>query len=478
MNNGLSFVSFFKDILQHLLICILLLTLLEDERYLGQAGLVSEFLDYVDRRAGLLIGRGGDSAEGKPALYSFPHRTFQEYLAGCSMVTDRGAAREYWQRVREGDTWYLAAQLGAEELLYNNPQGETLFLDLAYELCPEQAPQDAAAWRACIWSGYMARQVGRLVIERDEAKPGAGLAYWKRLQERLPQALAQEGWLPAVERAEAGRILAAIGDDRPGVGLVKEDGLLIPDGISYAAIAWGEEVPAGKYEIGGDRDAFGSFKNQQVVIERPYRLSRYPVTNAQFQSFIDAPDREDGRWWQGIPADERKFDTPYFPFANHPRESVSWYQAVAFCRWLGDKLGYPVDLSHEYEWEVAARYPDGRFYPWGSDFEVEKANIEESGLGQTTAVGLYPSGKNPALDLYDLSGNVWEWCRNEYDKPDETWLDKDPMDGSGDWRVLRGGSWSPNRNAARAAARFNVTPFNRYSNLGFRLVVRRSPSHP
>jgi formylglycine-generating enzyme required for sulfatase activity len=261
------------------------------------------------------------------------------------------------------------------------------------------------------------------------------------------------------------------------VGLDRETGL--PD------IAWGGEVPAGTYKIGGQ---YG-FEVHDVPIEQPYRLSRYPITNAQFQCFLDAPDWDNPAWWKDIPPDEVKFAEPAFPYANHPRERVSWYQALAFCRWLNDKLrrgllqheelaagAYELQLPHEYEWEVAARWPNEdvheRLYPWGDEFEIERANTREGAIGQTTAVGLYPSGKNRALELYDLSGNVWEWCRNNYIDPED-----DQIDDSGDSRVVRGGSWINNQNYARAAYRNNYNPDNRNDNLGFRVVARRPPSH-
>ncbi|MFQ5821924.1 MAG: NACHT domain-containing protein, partial [Candidatus Heimdallarchaeota archaeon] len=93
------------------------LTLLEKDEYLGSPTLASEFLDYVDQRAGLLVGRGGEP--NRPASYSFPHRTFQEYLAGCYLVSQRDPARQYFVLAGEGEYWSLAAQLGAEEVLYN-----------------------------------------------------------------------------------------------------------------------------------------------------------------------------------------------------------------------------------------------------------------------------------------------------------------------------------------------------------------------
>lgn len=146
-------------------------------------------------------------------------------------------------------------------------------------------------------------------------------------------------------------------------------------------------------------------------------------------------------------------------------------QAVAFCRWLSHKLGYEVDLPHEYEWEVAARYSDGRRYPWGDEFDKEKANTSESGIGQTTAVGIFPACRNPALDLYDLSGNVWEWCRNKYDQPTDAAVDK-----SSESRTLRGGSWFNFQSFARVAFRNDFHPSYRYHDVGFRVVVRRPPS--
>ncbi len=282
----------------------------------------------------------------------------------------------------------------------------------------------------------------------------------------------------AVGRA-LGRVYLADGtllDNRPGVGIVIRDGMKIPD------LAWGEAVPAGTYTVGGDKDAARSFDQHQVPIPRAYRLARYPITYAQFACFIEAPDVNDPRWWDGMPAEQEVYGTVYplrewsdqaFPFGNHPRENVSWYQAVAFCRWLSDKLGYVVELPHETEWEVAARYLDGRLFPWGNEFDASKANTSEgqASIGQTSAVGLYPQGVHKKLGLYDLIGNVWEWCQNKYGDPNEV-----SVDDSGGWRVLRGGSWYNLQSYARAASRGDGHPFARFDDVGFR-VVCRPPSH-
>ena len=277
---------------------------------------------------------------------------------------------------------------------------------------------------------------------------------------------------PAARRTLYELALAQLAAPQPGAGIVERDGLRLPD------IVWGGAVPAGSYTVGGDKDAYGSFDKQRVRIPNAYQLARYPVTYAQFHCFVDAPDFTDPRWWEGMPEEEkgygrtyrlRELDEQCFQFWNHPRESVSWYQAVAFCRWLSDKLGYTVDLPHEYEWEAAARYggvaADGRFYPWGNTFDRSKANTAEGGPGRTSPVGAYPAGANEALNLYDMSGNVWEWCRNKYGDPDMETPDK-----SGASRVLRGGSWRSGQSGARASYRYYALPGSRNGYGGFRVV--------
>ena len=258
-------------------------------------------------------------------------------------------------------------------------------------------------------------------------------------------------------RAQAGRTLSQLGDTRPGVGVfVRAAGLKLPD------IAWGKEIAPGIYP----------YQNGTVEIKQAYQLARYPITYAQFQCFIDAPDVNDAAWWQGMPPDSNnKWYKQYFPYANHPRESVSWYQAVAFCRWLSHQLGLEIRLPHEEEWEVAARYPDDRSYPWGNEWNSNNTNTSESGIGQTTAVGLYPHGPHPDLRLYDLSGNVSEWCQNKYLDPTN-----EMVYASNDWRAVRGGSWDSDQSQARGACRSSYHPKLRDFDLGYR-VVRCSLSH-
>jgi len=254
------------------------------------------------------------------------------------------------------------------------------------------------------------------------------------------------------ERLTTGRYLAQFGDPRPGVG-VREDGL--PD------IAW-VEIPGGEVRLEG--------------IDKPFPVeafetARYPISHVQFQAFIEAEDGyRNTKWWQGIEQSDAP-ETPRWSQANGPRETVSWYEAVALCLWLSAKLGYAVRLPSEFEWQQAATGGDPkREYPWGK-WEEGRSNSSETGLNRTTAVGFYPHGTWAGGPL-DMAGNVWEWCLNKYDDPEALGIDR-----SDDSRALRGGSWNSDRNYCCAASRSDPRPGFRSVDVGFRVVRPRSVEH-
>ncbi|MFZ1474651.1 MAG: SUMF1/EgtB/PvdO family nonheme iron enzyme, partial [Anaerolineae bacterium] len=425
------------------------LVLLDQAEYLGDTSLAAEFLDYVDQRAGLLLGRGGEL--GHPATYSFPHRTFQEYLAGCYLVGQREPDRTYYAHAAEGDYFGLAARLGAEELLYNRRNLHGL-LDLAYHLCPAHEIATTQARRATLWAGLTAALAGRETIERDANGPDGGPVYLARLIPRLAALLA--AGLTPPERADAGVALARLGDPR-GEAMTIE-------GMAFCF------VPAGRFVMGsaaGDKAADSDEKPQHAVdLAYGYWMGRYPVTNAQYAAFVagggyDVRDywpeaaaadfwrqgEFKGRWddtWRRGPND---YGEP-FTLPNHPVVGVSWYEALAFVRWLSGRAarslpaGWEARLPSEAEWEKAARggeeipvsaviRPLGadlaaapgimrqanresqRTYPWGEEITPEKANYDDTGIGATSAVGCFPLGASP-YGVEELSGNVWEWTRS------------------------------------------------------------------
>lgn len=280
-------------------------------------------------------------------------------------------------------------------------------------------------------------------------------------------------------RAMLGRVLSKAGDPRTGVGL-GADGL--PD------IDW-VLIPAGKFKMGHKDEK----DNPPRVLTLPYhfQIARYPVTYAQFQTFItDTEGAGDYRWWEGIPERSmlslgyayptRQIGEQSFKYANHPRENVNWYQVIAFCRWLSWRLGggyaldaindWAVRLPTEFEWEKAARANTGWTYPYGYEFDAAKDNTGKTGIEQTSAVGIFPDGDTPhwSKPISDLSGNVWEWCLTDYDNPQVNAVQENIS--STTRRVLRGGSWSSDHLSARAASRNSYNPNLRNFNLGFRLL--------
>ncbi|MBA1446739.1 MAG: SUMF1/EgtB/PvdO family nonheme iron enzyme [Gammaproteobacteria bacterium] len=197
-------------------------------------------------------------------------------------------------------------------------------------------------------------------------------------------------------------------------------------------------------------------------------ISRYPVTNAQYQAFIEAGGYESDKWWENLNRPEP--EKPQWNHANRPRTDINWYEAVAYSRWLSAMRNLPIRLATEAEWEKAARGNKGQGYPWGEEYINGYANVNESSVGgkpleQTTTVGLYPQGASP-YGAMDMAGNVWEWCLNKFDHPDQV-----GADASGNTRVLRGGSWIVDPLAARADYRYSNRPANRFYRWGFRLLL-------
>lgn len=265
------------------------------------------------------------------------------------------------------------------------------------------------------------------------------------------------------ERAKAGRRLAEIGDPRSGVGLG-------PDGLPD--MDW-VEVPAGEFIFGGDGKAFNGLPYQKLYLDAFY-MARYPVTYSQYLAFVNAKDGYRNRnWWDGftyltLGAYKQRWRIP-----NYPCENVTWYEAIAFCRWLGTKLKLDLGLPTEQQWEKGARGIDGRVFPWGNEYIRGYANIDEKGSGvgpyyrkKTTAVGIYQQGMSP-YKILDMSGNVWEWCSNEFKNPTDIRLTADTR------RVIRGGAWLFGDRVARVTSRFRGSTNGRSDVIGFRVVCNK-----
>lgn len=230
-------------------------------------------------------------------------------------------------------------------------------------------------------------------------------------------------------------------------------------------------VSAGPFLLGSDplKDKAAQDDEQpQHAVELPeFYIGKYPVTNAQFAAFLRAA---------GYKAASDKWQSGQFPQGGttHPATHLSWYDAVAFCRWFSQQSGSLVRLPTEAEWEKAARGIDGRIYPWGDQPPTAELCNFGVKVGSTTSVGSYsPQGDSP-YGAVDMAGNVWEWCSTlwvQHAYPflvQDEWRD-DYLKGEGA-RVVRGGSWSNFQYNARCAHRRWGNPHNSFSSYGFRLV--------
>lgn len=396
-----------------------------------------KLLPALQHRAGILQSRDGRNFE-------FAYR-FEEFLAGCHL-----AKRDAWPA--ESLFHERAEQLLLEQKDYAR---QVVLWAAGYNAHVQKGDRNTVRELVALLlqANQPAEEVlggmSRLKLAADIAVD-AGMEEWverrvpgtadtvQKLRAQLAEARDNK-LLKCSDRSVAASALGRLGDTRDGVGL-REDGLL--------EFAWSDELKAGEFRLGETGEV--------VQIPRSYQISRYPITVGQFQAFVDQGGyRDDGseadakrlqRWWgaEGLKRKrENKIDgpadyDPEFQTPNHPRVGVSWFEANAFCHWATEAspIGEVIRLPHEAEWEQAARWnkndgeADDRRFPWGNtdDEELpERCNMNKSGIGHTSAVGLFPTGVADC-GAFDLSGNVWEWCANWYDEDEDS-------------RVVRGGSW-------------------------------------
>jgi formylglycine-generating enzyme required for sulfatase activity len=211
-------------------------------------------------------------------------------------------------------------------------------------------------------------------------------------------------------------------------------------------------IPAGTFMMGSpgseaDRESIEGPQHQVTL--SGFKMSKYEVTFAQYDAFCEATGRskpDDYGWGRG----------------NRPVINVSWHDATAFAQWMGCRL------PTEAEWEYACRAGTTTAYHTGSTLNSGQANFN-SNVGKTKPVGSYDVPN--AWGLFDMHGNVWEWCSDGYGSYSSSAQTNPSGPASGLYRVLRGGSWDCSGRNCRSARRLSFGPSSRRNYCGFRLVV-------
>lgn len=434
---------------------------------------VRAFLNAAVNRSGVLEERGGQ-------IGFFTHRTFQEYLTGLYLAQklENRWAVELKDHFLD-DTWWEVLQLAAGALAYLAPSKANNFIYILSNLGRTDSEKAIALERAALAQANFplnrAQENQETLIRRcseDMAKMALpqstrralGLALGKLGDPRFKPSSDRNQFIPPVWRTIPG------GQSRNGVNDV--DAQTIKQTIKYGPYPF--EKPA------------------HVITLSEFSLAKHPVSNAEYALFVNSGDYMNQMYW-GLdgwrwllgeydsefrdgnsgalpswllhrPIEKRRqpafWDDSNLNATNLPVVGVTWFEARAYCNWLSEKLreqlptGWYVRLPTEAEWEKAcrrAKLGDSQLkvdaiWPWGNLWLEDRCNTDESNIGSTTPLGMYPLGMS-ADGVEDLIGNVCEWCLDGRDE--QTYATRngaqEPFRAQGNERVLRGGCFRYDR---------------------------------
>jgi formylglycine-generating enzyme required for sulfatase activity len=450
-----------------------------------------QVLRYLDEESGLLLYEGGDR-------YALPHLTYEEYLAACYLVKQERdfemLAYQHWQA--DAGRWREVILLALGRMIRSDKResaaGWLRFLGDSHHGERERPADELQS--AVLFAAECLGDIGGRVALYGVTKINLP-ALWQRMATVLADTVEGQT-LPAAERVQAGVYLGRLGDPRPGVCTLPP--LMVP--IAGGSVVIGvlsdeaEEHEQTYLQANVDSDDARQYTQEETnptgtpVSIAAFEIARYPVTNAQYALFIESGGYDPAADWWDEPGRTwltrrrgtapAKWNSPRLGInrPNHPVEGVTWYEAMAFCRWLSrhptyNPEGYTYTLPSEAEWEYVARSAERRRYPWGSaEPNAERANFNQIYNG-TTAVGCFPTGGTPE-GIQDLAGNVLEWTRSVFAP-----YPYDPADGREDIAdppkkrlTLRGGGWYVLPLFLRAAYRRHFSPDLHFVSLGFRLA--------
>ena len=430
---------------------------------IGEAG---NILAYIQERAGLIQAQDQDT-------FSFPHRTFQEYLAATHFHVESDATNIMIEALNRDLQWWREVFL-----LWAGTMEQVTSLSYAIErIVPVDDELDEKKIRKLEIVAQAMWETKFLTAQKREASKKAGpfTRILKQVQQELLEGMTDDSNLDAVLRSNSGTALGRLGDPR--------DEVLTIEHMPFSLI------PAGKFDMGlPDDDSLGNAKGEnfdlsfmlgehETQLTYDFWMARYPVSVGQFRQYLEETGSK--------PEDPDCLKAP----DNHPVVWVSWKEAMDYATWAQQYLvlhreqilasreidktfgktlrelaggKWRVSLPGSAEWERAARGPSGeQVWAFSGEFDPNKLNAEETGIKGTSPLGAFPGG-DCGFGVEELSGNVWEWCRDWF-KDDyaerKGKLIIDPVDPSeGNRRVVRGGSFDFNRDGCRCAVRGNYSP--------------------
>ncbi len=447
-------------------------------------------LDAICERSGLLARRVENSL-------TFPHRTFQEYLAASHLIALRIAQRTFTDEAltlaSTNDTravWREVILLAVGKDLYvDNQDGRERPEKLARSLQQKADVSNDVA--LAMFAAEVLLEVG---VPEAQAEARLDAELLVKMRSYLQQQLGNNA-IPAKQRAAVGDALARLGDPR----FYGPDKLCLPKDETLGFI----KVPAAEFYLGTrpadaermvrqfkwEMDYIQPEMGEQTLHLNDFYLARYPTTVAQFRVFCKAADNDGFR-----PEDPDCLRDP----DSRPVRYVTWFEAMQYAAWLNQSLqkmkdlptglqvilqqGKPVvRLPSDVEWEKAAKgginsARPRQIFTWGDTPTPNFANYHDTGINDTSVVGCFSGGHGP-YGHADLLGNVWEWQHNVYAAyPYKVNTDEDNIKNMKDSRALRGGSWDFNDQIARCALRFRYRPDFHYFDIGFRVGIFLFPT--
>ena len=217
------------------------------------------------------------------------------------------------------------------------------------------------------------------------------------------------------------------------------------------------ELPAGDFAMGSAHNGGNEAPVHRVWIDA-FALAKYPVSRREYAVFLGRGKRPPPPFW----------DVPRFQHPDQPVVAVTWFDAVAYCQWLGAQTGRLYRLPTEAEREKAARGGvEGSAYPWGDELPADHRGGRDTELECIGGDG--PNG----YGLYNMAAGVHEWCADFYSP---TYYAKSPYRNpqgpqDGERRVGRGGAWRHEVRFSRCAARSSLAPDKQFSDFGFRCAL-------